>query len=252
MKAHENASRTIFAPKTYPVIRINGKAFHTWCKDLTKPFSKELVSLFCAATEALIADVLCDVIVAYGQSDEVTLIFSQIDDPKDTFFDSRHDKLVSLTASAFTAAFNGLRLQDPEFECLSKKPFAIFEVTVFSVPTVEEAVNCLIWRQQDAVRNSLQSLAHAHFSHSELQGLKTPDLHDKLHSIGLNWNNLDPVLKRGWTMRKKKLLVHPNDYKGPPEYTPTEPYERSSFTVEATDFIQERSQLLADIKGLTT
>ena len=58
--------------------------------------------------------------------------------------------------------------------------------------------NCLLWRQQDATRNSIQSLAQANFSHKELQGLSCNMLQCKLIAEkGINWNDLDTVKKRG-------------------------------------------------------
>ena len=54
------------------------------------------------------------------------------------------------------------------------------------------------WREIDAVRNSVQMLAQANFSHEELQGLNTKKLQDKLLTEkDINWNNLREDLKRG-------------------------------------------------------
>ena len=44
---------------------------------------------------------------------------------------------------------------------------AMFDSRVFSVPK-EEVCNCLIWRQQDATRNSIEAVGQANFSHHEL------------------------------------------------------------------------------------
>lgn len=35
----------------------------------------------------------------------------------------------------------------------------------------EEVTNCILWRQQDATRNSISSAGQAHFSHKQLEGL---------------------------------------------------------------------------------
>lgn len=40
-------------------------------------------------------------------------------------------------------------------------------------------------------------LCQAHFSHKQLHKKNTKDMHEMLHSIGVNWNNLEAVWKNG-------------------------------------------------------
>jgi len=47
---------------------------------------------------------------------------------------------------------------------------ALFDSRVFSVPK-EEVNNCLVWRQQNAIWNSIEATAQAHFSPKQLYGL---------------------------------------------------------------------------------
>ena len=44
---------------------------------------------------------------------------------------------------------------------------ALFDSRVFNIPK-EEVNNCLLWRQQDATRNYIQSVAQATVSHKQL------------------------------------------------------------------------------------
>jgi tRNA(His) 5'-end guanylyltransferase len=61
-----------------------------------------------------------------------------------------------------------------------------------------DVVNNIIWRQQDATRNSIASLAQANFSHRELQGKNTSQMMDMLvNEKGINWNDLPIYKKRG-------------------------------------------------------
>ena len=86
---------------------------------------------------------------------------------------------------------------------------AYFDARCFNVPK-EEVVNCLIWRQQDATRNSIQALAQNFYSQKQLSGLKCSQLQDKMFTEkGVNWNNLSTYQKRGACavkrMMKKKV-----------------------------------------------
>jgi tRNA(His) 5'-end guanylyltransferase len=62
-----------------------------------------------------------------------------------------------------------------------------------------------VWRQKDAERNSLQSLAQANFSHKSLQGLNSAALQEKLFTEkGINYNDIDPYQKRGAIVIKRE------------------------------------------------
>lgn len=78
----------------------------------------------------------------------------------------------------------------------------MFDARAFTVP-IEEVNNCLLWRQQDATRNSIQALAQSLYPHKELQGINTKALQDKMFSEkGINWNDLPTKQKRGSCCRK--------------------------------------------------
>ena len=77
------------------------------------------------------------------------------------------------------------------------KKGAMFDSRVFTLPK-EEVVNCVIWRQQDATRNSINSVGQANFSHKQLQNKSCNDIQDMLISEkGINWNDYTTTLKRG-------------------------------------------------------
>ena len=64
-------------------------------------------------------------------------------------------------------------------------------------------VNCLIWRQQDAVRNSIQALAQSLFSHKSIQGMNCKELKEKiLDETNMSWDNLTNYQKRGACAKK--------------------------------------------------
>ena len=74
---------------------------------------------------------------------------------------------------------------------------AMFDARCFNIPK-EEVCNLIYWRQLDAIRNSIQMLGQAHFSHKELQGKSCNDIKDMLiKEKGIDWNSLSTELKRG-------------------------------------------------------
>ena len=74
---------------------------------------------------------------------------------------------------------------------------AYFDSRVFNVPR-EEVTNCVYWRQKDAERNSINSLAQSLFSHKSLQGLKLKDTLTKIEQEGgVIWGELPTTYKRG-------------------------------------------------------
>ena len=78
----------------------------------------------------------------------------------------------------------------------------LFDARVFNVPK-EEVTNCVLWRQNDATRNSVSSLAQAYFSPKELHGKNGSQMQDMLmEKYGINWNNLSIPEKRGTAIIK--------------------------------------------------
>jgi tRNA(His) 5'-end guanylyltransferase len=74
---------------------------------------------------------------------------------------------------------------------------ADFDCRAFNIPK-EEVCNCVIWRQNDAEKNSIQSLAQSLYSHKELNGLKCNQLQNKMFTEkGVNWSELPTYCKRG-------------------------------------------------------
>ena len=190
---YENRAKT-YLPRRIPVImRIDGKVFHTFTRSMKKPFDERLVTAMQKT-----ANFLCENVqgckMAYIQSDEISLLVTDYDDIKtDAWFGYEVQKMASVSASLATGQFNDM---------IYTANRAYFDSRVFSIPK-EDVCNYFLWRQQDAIRNSIQSVAHAHFSHKELIGKKTNNLIQMLEDSGVYWKNLPTHLKRGSCVRKK-------------------------------------------------
>ncbi len=242
---YENRSQLNLPRRTYTVIRLDGKAFHSYTRGLVRPYDTNLMEDMDETAKYLCENIQgCK--FAYVQSDEITLVLTDFDTIQtDAWFDGNVQKIVSVSASMATAKFNQLRLQRSmikDFESMvsSQKvsdlesdwhqakaqpqvgKLAFFDSRVFVIPDMHEVVNMLIWRQQDATRNSIQMAAQSMFSHSELQGVNCSLLQEKMFSQrGVNWNDYPDGFKRGRCVLKKSYMAregakaHREDYLAP-------------------------------------
>lgn len=193
MKRYEAATRVTLPPRTYTIIRIDGKAFHTFTRGMERPYSKPLMDAMDTAAIHLCKQAMgCR--LAYGQSDEYSFLLTDFERHEtEPWFGGGIQKIASVSASIFTAHFNRVFGGDR---------MAVFDSRVFSIPSLEEVENYLIWRQQDATRNSIQMLSSCHFSHKELMHKNTSVQQEMLHSKGINWNDCAVAFKRGRVIRK--------------------------------------------------
>ena len=88
---------------------------------------------------------------------------------------------------------------------VAKMGTAMFDARVFSIPK-DEVCNCLIWRQQDATRNSIEAVGQANFSQKELHGKSCNVIQDMLwKDCGINWNDFPVDCKRGSACYKTRV-----------------------------------------------
>ena len=192
IKKYERASRPFLTPNSPVLIRVDGKAFHTWTKHMDKPFDHGLIQAMQEAACAT-AQQMQGFKLAYIQSDEATFMLTDTDRlESQPWMDYNVNKLVSISASMFTHHFNQAARV---FIGPSLAP-AYFDARAFNVP-VEDAANAFLWRQRDWERNSLSMTARYVVGHHRLQGKKHDQLHEMLHQFGFNWADLEPVLKNG-------------------------------------------------------
>ena len=195
--SYEDVYRTHIPRRTYAIVRIDGKAFHTFTKGLEKPYCQPLADSLDEATVAL-ASQMMGTKFAYSQSDEISFLLTDFDkENTEAWFSGNIQKIASVSASIFTAHFNrawGNRVEDAQL--------ATFDSRVFVIPTAQEVANYFVWRQQDSIRNSLNSLASVHFSHKSLQGTNSLDKRSMLNDIGFDWTTIPNEFRRGRVIRK--------------------------------------------------
>lgn len=189
---YEQRTRFLLPRRTYTMLRADGKAFHTFTRHCQKPHDAELAAAMDAAALRLCEDAQ-GACIGYVQSDEISVLLQDFGDIKtDAWFDGNLQKIASVAASIVTAAFARA------YRTVNDGRLAVFDCRAFTIPDPTEVENYFIWRQQDAVRNSIQSLAQSHFSHGQLHGLNVSELQEKLfQEKGVNWNDTPTDQKRG-------------------------------------------------------
>jgi tRNA(His) guanylyltransferase len=207
---YENRFRYSLPRRAYTIIRIDGKAFHTYTRGLERPFDVGLIE-----DMNITAQYLCKEIMgarfAYVQSDEISILVTDFENiNSEAWFDNNVQKIVSVSASMATTAFNKARLyrkNNPLYNSdIYDMILAEFDSRVFQIPQRVEVENYFIWRQQDTVRNSIASVAQSLYSHKELNGKNSSEQQEMIFKKGINWNDYDPALKRGRIVIKESYL----------------------------------------------
>lgn len=200
---YEDITRFYLPKRTHTIIRVDGKAFHTITKNMKRPF--DLYFMCAMAKTALnMCQQIQGVIFAYVQSDEISLLLTDYNKiTTQTWFGGNLQKMCSVSAGIATYYFNKhiTTLMRPSEIENSKSPI-VFDSRVFTIPDPVEVENYFIWRQQDATRNSLQSVTQSHYSHKELHGKDASQLHDMIHDKEDNWSNYSIPCKRGTMIQK--------------------------------------------------
>jgi tRNA(His) guanylyltransferase len=193
---YENRTRFMLPRRTFTIIRVDGRAFHTWTRGMERPYSLDLMDAMDAVALALCEE-CAGAQLAYVQSDEISVLltdFAKID--THAWFDNNLQKLCSISASIATATFNN---QWPN----ESRKLAHFDSRVFQIPDPVEVENYFVARQKDATRNSVAMLAQHYCSPKELHGVSVEKMHDKIHEHGDNWANHPVRFKHGAAIVKE-------------------------------------------------
>jgi tRNA(His) 5'-end guanylyltransferase len=231
---YENRTRYCLPRRTYTIIRLDGKTFHTFTRGCQKPFDQDLINVMNLTAEALCKEIQ-GAQFAYVQSDEISILLTDFENINtDAWFDGNIQKIVSVTASLATGYFNAYC---EKIESLKDKNIAFFDARVFTIPDHIEVENYFIWRQKDAVRNSIAMVAQSLYSHKELEGKSQSEQQDMIHAKGQNWNDTPDGFKRG------RFIEYYYEMDWSKDDAEGKCYWR---TIPAPDFIKERSDALTE------
>lgn len=214
MKHYEACYSTMIPPRTYTVVRVDGRGFSKFTKKMNKPFDDQFSeSMNYAAIQ------MCEKFnpaFAYTQSDEITLVFTDFGENQEAMFKGKVQKICSLTAARATASFNKKMLMMDFQNAMDDNPAefanevangeAIYDVEfdsrVYVIPAIKEVANCLVWRQQDATRNSISMAFDAVVGKSKSFGMGGVQKQEVMFQEGTNWNDYAVKYKRGVVIKK--------------------------------------------------
>ena len=249
MKAYEQEYRQAVPEGKWIILRLDGRGFSRFTKKMRfgKPFDGVMSEMMSRTALALAKDF--QAVAAYMQSDEITLVLP----PYYTGFSRRSEKLIGCAASLAGAAFfkaawelMGKAENDSEYTLLNTYNWAYldninegnmpflknvrqktreeqwavvqeemptFDCRLFAVDTHQEAANAVLWRYNDAVKNSIIGLAQVFFTQKQLNKVNQDGQLAMLESCGIYWRKLPPAQQHGQIF----VLVEKEKPK-PPQY----------------------------------
>jgi len=213
MKRYEGVPRHSLMTRTPVIVRVDGRAFHTYTRGMERPFDKILQNAM-VESAIQVAKEMSGFKLGYTQSDEASFLLTDWDTLEtQPWFDYDQQKLASLCASIMTAHFNKIIHDSINslWQSWAEKgagnpqphPFpkalAAFDGRAFNIPIGPEIVNYFLWRAKDWERNSLSMVALSHFSAKQLHGKKKADMHEMLYKKGVNWTKDFDAMSRNGT-----------------------------------------------------
>lgn len=199
MKQYEQAARTALPRRLPVIIRVDGRAFHTYTKGMDT-FDVRFGNAMITIAAELLREIQ-GAMLAYVQSDEISVLvhgYKRL--ASETWFGNQIQKMVSVSAGIASAT---MTRQFP-----AHVRGAVFDSRVFCLPEAE-VCNYFIWRQKDAIRNSVQSLAQSLYSARELNGVKTAELLELCRAKKREWGELQPRWQYGTCVRPAGVLEYP-------------------------------------------
>lgn len=213
MKLYEGQeSDRRFMPLLPICARMDGRNFHSFTKGMQRPYDTYFSRLMIDTTKYLVEETNAK--IGYTQSDEISLVFYSDKFESQVFFDGRIQKMTSVLAAMCSIKFNGLiqemqicRLNiDKKITDLWMKKrllMPIFDCRVWTVPNQIEACNTLLWREQDATKNSITMAAREYYSDKELFKKNGSEKQEMLFNKGVNWDKYPSYFKRGTYIQRR-------------------------------------------------
>jgi tRNA(His) guanylyltransferase len=192
MKAYESSYTTArVSVDDILCVRIDGKGFSKFTKGFVKPFDDRLGDTMKKTMMALVKDTHAS--IGYTQSDEITLIYTPGEKASEYMFGGKVSKINSILASMTTFHFNRLLSVYIDVD----KP-AFFDCRSWAVPDLTEASNVLLWRVQDARKNSTSSMFRWTAGHKAMNKLDQAGMKKYLlDNHNVDWNDLPNKYKYG-------------------------------------------------------
>jgi tRNA(His) 5'-end guanylyltransferase len=201
MKQYERLTDSRLMPLLPTFARVDGRSFHSFTRGMKRPYDIDMSTAMIQTALNLAKET--NACMAYTQSDEITLVWLSTDSRSQIWFDGRHSKMVSQIAALSTLYFYRIcEVSMPEYA----KKLPSFDARVWQVPNKTEAANVFLWRELDAIKNSISMAARAVYSDKELHGKHSSDKKEMLQLKGLNWDLYPSFFKRGSFIQKRTVI----------------------------------------------
>lgn len=214
IKKYEAASSSYLINRIPVIIRVDGRAFSSFCKRFKKPFDQYLNDALNQVTLHLLENIQ-GAKFAERHSDEISILVTDYDNINSSaFFDYNVQKVCSITASLAATEFcrqlmfNHCKIDVENYsKFLSvEEKWPTFDSRCFNIPE-SDICNYFLWRINDAIRNSISMQAQSKFSHKELIGVSNSEKQEMLfRNYGINWNDLPQEQKSGFIFFRQEKM----------------------------------------------
>jgi len=259
---HQSEGITMIDPSEPFIVRIDGRAFSKYTKNLKKlsegkhdvPYSPEFKRCMLLTASSLLHEFRPSTV--YTHSDEITLIFPPaLDKDGNTTehpYAGKTRKLLSLIPSFASNVFADNVNRELElvygiqhvhksvsdqlqsgFKC-SEVP--TFDARIITFPEPYEIVNCIMWRSKgDCTRNFVSMFSDKYLSKKSTHNVSTNERKRMLLLIGydMDGKNVDLAMKHGVMMKINSEKRGPSDNTFPVFYT----FENFTFSDDMLNFL---------------
>lgn len=155
----------------YYSIRLDGKNFSKVCPHLRKlgllePGYSLVFEDWMKDICAFLVNTLSNVVYAYTQSDEITVIFSpmpyneKLQSHEPHVYNGRRDKLLTLCSSLATQRFHRSMVLCGGVDLMDALPVAVFDARLGVYSTLADAFELVLWRSYDCSVNAVSTTLH--------------------------------------------------------------------------------------------
>lgn len=194
MKFYESVEAQRKLDPSLPIMcRLDGRGFSSFTRGMTRPFDTRMQLLMQMTARHLVE--LTNAKLGYTQSDEISLVLFNKSENSESFFGARVQKICSTLSAVASVYFNSIL---PSYFPDKVLLLPTFDCRVWSVPTLVEAANTILWRQLDCQKNSVSMAARSVFSHKQCHGLNTREMKEKmLTEAKVDWNQFPDAFTHG-------------------------------------------------------
>lgn len=192
MKGYEYRTRTLLPRRTYTIMRLDGRNFSRFTRNMERPFDAGLAH-FMNCTAEMLGKEVGGSVFTYTQSDEISILLQDFESLNtQPWCDGNIQKMTSIAAGMASVYFHSI--QDIQAGGVWKHGF---DARVYTISDPVEVANYFLWRQRDCVKNSITMAARTQFSDMQLLGKNGSERQEMLFSKGINWNDYQAGFKRG-------------------------------------------------------